>query len=69
MDRKLRLRELREEHDMSQRDLAKAVNVCPATICHWETGKKDPTLLNLLALADLFHCSLDDLCVRERTPA
>lgn len=37
---------------MSQTDLAKAIGCEPSAISHWETGEREPTITNLLRLAE-----------------
>ena len=70
MTRKLRLVALRNERGMTQRELARRVNVSPSAVAHWESGLNEPTLENLFSLASAFDCSLDDLFERKAsTPA
>ena len=55
-----RLKELREERRLSQRELADAVGMSNATIAHWETGRYIPKLdENLFNLANYFNVTLD----------
>ena len=53
---------LREEKGIMQKELARAVNAYPATVCRWETGKvvaiKDE---NALALCKALGCKKKDL--------
>lgn len=65
MDRRLNIRPLRNALGMSQRDLAQQLGVTPAAVGYWETGARKPGMDNLLAMAELFHCSIDDLFGRE----
>ena len=62
------IRAIRESLRMSQKDLAAALGVSPPAVNKWETGKSDPTLANLRAMAALFGCTLDEL-TRESLPA
>lgn len=52
-----RIRNLRTELDLSQRDLASVLEVRQATISEWETGNAKPSRGNLRLLADLCHDS------------
>lgn len=52
---------LRQQHGLSQEDLAQRLNVARQTISKWETGQALPELPSLLALCDLYHLSLDRL--------
>lgn len=65
MDYGPRIKALREELGMSQRDLAKRMAVTPAAVAQWEAGSKKISMDNLLALADVLNCSLDALFGRE----
>lgn len=65
MEYSVRIRTLREERGMSQRELAKRLNLTPGCVAKWELGLSAPTAENLLALADLFGCPLDAIFGRE----
>ena len=72
METRLRLRELREARGLSQRALAKGLNVTPGAVAKWELGYTQPTMDNILALASLLGCSTDALLGRDsagQTPA
>ena len=56
-----RLKELRAEHGLSILALGKAIGVSDATICRWENGISDIKSDELIALADFFSVSTDDL--------
>ena len=64
MEYKLMLRELRTQQGLSQRKVADRVGVVPSAVAQWELGLNDPSLSNVVALADLLRCSLDQLVVR-----
>ena len=59
------LKYLREEKDLSQKELATACNISPTCICQLETGQRNPTGSTLVSLADFFCCSIDYLLGRE----
>lgn len=61
-----RLRALRLEHNQTQSDVAKAVRCTIVAVSRWENGKDEPTLHNLIVLADHFDTTLDWLA-RGRT--
>lgn len=61
----LKLRELREQHSLSQRKVADRIHVTPGAVAQWELGLSVPATENLLALADLFGCPLDAIFGRE----
>ena len=60
-----RLKQLREERQLSQRVLAQRLGCSPSIISSYETGERTPSVQNLVALADLYHVSLDYLFGRE----
>ncbi len=56
-----RLKELRLDKNMSQRELGKIFNVCNQTISFWETGSREPDLDMLVEIAKFFEVSIDSL--------
>lgn len=60
-----RLREQREINGLSQRGVAKRLNVSPSIISGYETGERTPSVENLLALSYLYRCSTDYLLGKE----
>lgn len=56
-----RLIELRRQHDLSQEDLAKDLGVSRQAISKWERAESTPDVTNLVALANLYKISLDEL--------
>lgn len=56
---------LREGRGLDQRSLAAALGVSPSAVAQWERGYNLPGTDNLLALADLFGCSVDMVLGRE----
>lgn len=56
-----RLKELREERQLSQSKLAKIIGFSQATIAKWETGDRSPTIEYLIILAKFFGCTSDYL--------
>ncbi len=59
-----RIRDLREDKDMRQIDLAKATGIDQRTISNYETGKTSPDAENLILLADFFDVTIDYLVGR-----
>ena len=59
-----RIKELREDHDLRQSDLAKETGIDQRTISNYETGKSNPDSFALIKLADYFHVSIDYLVCR-----
>ncbi len=61
---KNRIKDLREDADMRQIDLANAVGIDQRTISNYETGKTYPDSFALIKLADYFQVSIDYLVGR-----
>lgn len=57
----IRLFELRTEKELSQRDLAKIMNVSQGTYNNWENSNTQPSIEQLIALAKFFDVSVDYL--------
>ncbi len=55
------LQSLRKQKRMSQEQLAEKVDVSRQSISKWERGESYPTMNNIMALCDIFHCKLNDL--------
>ena len=63
------MKEIRLRLGLSQKYVALSLSVKPPSVSDWESGKSNPTIENLLALADLYHVSVDELLGREVLPA
>ncbi|MCI8711483.1 MAG: helix-turn-helix transcriptional regulator [Ruminococcus sp.] len=61
-----RIRDLREDMDLKQRDLAKALNISQRAYSHYENGTRKIPLDILVALADYYNCSVDYLLGRTK---
>lgn len=61
---KNRIKELREERELRQSDLAQATGIDQRTISNYETGKTLPDAYALIQLADFFNVSIDYLVGR-----
>lgn len=57
----IKLLELRSEKKLSQREIAKIFNVSQGTYNNWENSRTQPSLEQLIALADFFEVSVDYL--------
>lgn len=55
------IKALREKLKMSQKDLARELNVGRSTVATWERGQAMPRTGMLKALADALHCKIDNL--------
>ena len=60
MDIGKKLKELRLEKGLSQKELGKIFNVCNQTVSFWETGSREPDFDTLKNLADFFDVTIND---------
>ena len=63
----MRIRELREEAQMTQKQLADRISNMQRNVSNWEQGVSEPDLQTVVAIADIFNVSLDELFGREQT--
>lgn len=63
---KNRLKVLRAENDMTQQDLAKAVEVSRQTINAIEKEKFDPSLVLAMKLSRLFKQDIEEMFIYEK---
>ncbi|MBO5004205.1 MAG: helix-turn-helix transcriptional regulator [Clostridia bacterium] len=54
-----RIKQLREEFDFSQNDLAQKIGGAPSSIAMYEKGERKPSLEVLVKLSEIFDCSID----------
>ena len=54
-----RLRDLREDNDLTQQDVAKILNISQRGYSHYETGNNDIPTEILIKLAKLYNTSTD----------
>ena len=57
---------LREKNGILQKDIAKKLGISVHAYQHFEYGEQEPRMSALIALADLYDISLDELVCRER---
>ena len=62
----IQLRKIRKEKNLTQSDVANALNITVRQYQRYESGEQTTTLDNLIALADYFDVTLDYLVGRER---
>lgn len=54
-----RIRDLREDHDLTQTDLAKILNCSQRSYSYYESGGHDIPTQTLIKLADYYNVSVD----------
>lgn len=59
------IKDLRESQDMSQYELARALQVSQSAVAKWELGKTEPTSSALVSIARFFNVSADYLLELE----
>ena len=68
-----RIRDLREDHDLLQKDLAKVLKCTQVSYSYYEIGKRDIPTEVLIQLAMYYHTSVDYLLgltdIKEAYPA
>lgn len=62
----LRLQRIRKQNGVSQEELAKKLHVQRQTISSYERGVSTPDIYILIAMADYFEVSVDELVGRNR---
>lgn len=60
-----RLKQLRNDYQVSQKDFAEAIGVAQQTVASWEVGRTEPANIALKSIADYFHVTTDYLLGRE----
>ena len=59
-----RLKELRTEKGMTQKEVAKALGINSVTYLHYEKAQREPPLLLLVEMAEYFEVTTDYLLGR-----
>ncbi len=60
-----KLKLMRLEYGLSQRELGAKLGYCNQTVSFWETGQREPDLDALVKIAAFFDVSVDFLLGRE----
>lgn len=61
MEFKIRLKELRQEKNVSQSEIGRLLNTSKMAVSHWEKGHSEPSIEQLKVLARYFDVSVDYL--------
>ena len=56
-----RLRELREDNDLTQKELAKLINVDQRSLSFYEIGKYEPNIKTIIKIAQTLNTTTDYL--------
>lgn len=60
-----KLRDLREDRDLTQEDVAKLIGIDQRTLSNYENGRTNPDSFVIVKLADFYGVSADYLIGRE----
>lgn len=63
-----KLRDLREDHDLKQRELAQMLHCSQQVYSNYELGQRDIPTQTLIHLADFYQVSVDYLLGRTDNP-
>lgn len=55
----MRLRDLREDHDVTQKEIANYLHICQNTYSQYENGQRQVPIDVLIRFAQYFHTSVD----------
>jgi transcriptional regulator with XRE-family HTH domain len=61
---KTRIKDLREDHDLTQKELSKFLNISQVAYSYYELNRRNIPLELLAKLADYYHTSVDYLLYR-----
>lgn len=59
-----RIKELRHESRLTQRELAQALSITVPTLSHWECNYQEPSYKDILRICNYFDVSMDYLAGR-----
>ena len=63
-----RLRDLREDHDLTQNELVSILKMHKTTYTNYEQGKREPPFEIIIKLAKLYNVSIDYIAGLIDTP-
>lgn len=64
----MKIKNLRLSRHISQQKMAIDLNMNQNTISRYETGKREPSITELIRIADYFNVSIDYLVGRTENP-
>ncbi len=63
----IKLKELRQKHNLSQKEFAEILKVSTGTVGNWEVGLREPDFKMLIKISDIFNVSCDYILDRYST--
>ena len=64
-----KIKKLRIENNLTQKDISELVNVTFQTVSKWENDENEPDIATLRKLASVFGCSMDYLLSEDEEQA
>ncbi|MBO6237008.1 MAG: helix-turn-helix transcriptional regulator [Schwartzia sp.] len=61
-----KIREYRKQRKWTQEELANRLGVERSAVAKWESGKSQPQAARLVALAEVFGCTVDEILGRGK---
>lgn len=62
------IKKWRESVGLTQLQVAKALEISNMTVSRYETGAREPRATELIRMAQLFGCTVDELLIENPTP-
>lgn len=62
---RLKIKELRAEFQVTQKELADNIGNTQRNVCNWENGKSEPDCETIVKIANVFGITLDELFGRN----
>lgn len=56
-----KLKELRKEKSLSQKQVAERLEVAVSTYANWEQGRREPSIFDLIVLMSIFEVDANEL--------
>ena len=63
-----RIKDLREDNDLTKQELADKLDISERTLTRYETGESEPTISVLIKMSLIFNVSLDYICCIKEWP-
>ena len=58
---KTNLKNIREEKQLSQKDLASKLNVPVSTYANWEQGRREPSIVDIFKIIEILEIDANEL--------
>lgn len=63
----MNLKEIRKRNSLTQKEVAKYLNIANSTYNGYEKETSEPNIQNLMKLAELFDCTIDELIGNKKS--